>query len=215
MQIISIQVGKPKPLTYKDSSVLSAINKSMVIGPVMLKTLNLEGDEQADLRVHGGIDKALYGYGYDAYSDWQKMRPNDVFAFGAFGENLCFENLPEDQIYIGDTYELGQSVVQVSQPRFPCQKLALKFNDPAILKQFMSLGRPGVYFRVLKEGVIDVGDRLKLMSRESSLLSIYELFTMNLSKPIAPPRLKEILQIQGLPEAWRRKLSTLSDAFIK
>lgn len=205
MRILSIQVGKPKTLTYRGQSVTTGIFKDPVPGPVMLRTLNLEGDGQADLKVHGGKDKALYAYSNDVYPLWRKTRPHDHFLAGAMGENLTMESLPEDSIFIGDTYQLGRAVVQVSEPRFPCYKLAIKFNDQKILDQFMKIGRPGVYFRVLEEGLIDLDDELRLKDREKVQLSIDELFKMT-QKPFDLARVREILKIQGLTEKWRRKL---------
>lgn len=176
MKVLSIQVGKPKTIQYQGKPVTTGIFKDPVSGPVMLRTLNLDGDGQADLRVHGGIDKALYAYSYDVYAQWKTLRPQDSFSFGAMGENLSIDSMAEDTISIGDTYKLGDAIVQVTQPRFPCQKLAIKFNDPSILKQFMKLARPGVYFRVLQEGFINVGDELQLIDQAKTRLSIIESF---------------------------------------
>jgi len=176
MKILSIQVGKPKTIEFNGKQITTGIFKDPVSSPVMLRTFNLDGDGQADLKVHGGRDKALYAYSSDAYLEWKKLRPQDEFPSGAIGENLTIDFLPEDQIYIGDTYEVGKAIVQVTQPRFPCYKLAAKFQDNEIRKQFMKINRSGVYYRVLQEGFVGVGDEMKLLNREKSTLSIAEVF---------------------------------------
>lgn len=206
MKIVSIQVGKPQTLTYNGQDIVTGITKKPVNGPLILRTFNLEGDGQADLNVHGGRDKALYAYAGDVYPEWKKLRPQDSFLGGAMGENLTLDTLPEDKIYIGDTFELGEAVVQVTEPRFPCYKLAALYNDAAILKQFMKIGRPGVYFSVLREGMFNTGDALKLLSRESVLLSIKELFILSNTKNIAPDRALELQSVQGLSQRWKEKI---------
>jgi MOSC domain-containing protein YiiM len=208
MKILSIQIGLPKEVQYHGKAVSTGIFKEQVSGPVFLRTLNLDGDGQADLTVHGGADKALYAYGYDTYPYWKALRPQDSFPFGAFGENLCIDTLPENSMYIGDTYELGDALIQVAQPRFPCQKLGIKFNDMTILKQFMKYGRPGIYFRVLKEGAIAVRDELKLIDREKTLLSVAEIFELYQQDSVDPARIQEILQVKALPAQWRRKFES-------
>jgi len=204
MKIISIQVGLPKDVTYRQTTVSTGIFKDPVKGPVYCGKLNLVGDGQADLRVHGGPDKAVYAFSFDAYPWWQQRRPNDVFSYGAFSENLTVDSMPEDQVYIGDTFEVGKAVLQVAQPRFPCFKLGIKFGDPTILKTFMQSERPGVYFRVIQEGALDYGDEFKLIHREKVLLSIKELFLMKLAT-LSRDRLEEIATLDSLPSNFRNK----------
>jgi MOSC domain-containing protein YiiM len=176
MKIKSIQVGIPQTFEYRGRSIVTGIIKKAVTGPVLLRQFNLDGDAQADLTVHGGRDKALYAYSCDAYEWWKQTRPEDSFEYGEMGENLSVDDLPEDKIYIGDTFEVGEAVVQVTQPRFPCYKLAFKFNDPLIIKQFMQSARPGVYFRVLKEGLIDINQELKLIEQGPARISVRDNF---------------------------------------
>ena len=173
----------------------------------------MEGDGQADLSVHGGVDKALYAYPFDTYKTWERLRPEDTFRFGAFGENLCFDYLDEDAIYIGDTFSLGDAVVQVTQPRFPCFKLGIKFNDVSVIKQFMTLNRPGVYFRVLKEGKINLGDQLSLIAQEEIKVSVLELFnltnkTSDEEKQDHFLRIREILKLKSLNHEWRERMES-------
>jgi MOSC domain-containing protein YiiM len=206
VEILSIQVGLPKSVRYGDKEIMTGIFKEPVQGPVMLRRLSLEGDGQADLRVHGGVDKALYAYANDVYSQWKQLRPRDEFSYGAMGENLLITSLREDLVMIGDTFELGEAVIQAVQPRFPCFKLSIKFNDPSILKDFMEINRPGVYFRVLQEGHLTVGDRLKLVDREEVYVSVQELFSMLHNPDIDRGRIKETLKIKSLCPDWRVRL---------
>lgn len=208
MKILSIQVGKPKLASFRGAEVSTGIFKDPVTGPVRLGLLNLEGDGQADLKVHGGREKALYAYGYDVYPRWKELRPKDAFPMGAFGENLTVDTLSEDQIFVGDTYRLGSARVQACQPRFPCQKLAVKFQDLGILKQFNALKRPGVYYRVLEEGVVAAGDTFQLIEREKISVSIQELFEIVRPEKDGLHRVREILSVGALSESWKKKLAS-------
>ena len=137
MKIQSIQTGLPRVLRFRGREISTGIFKKPVPGPIFVGTLNLDGDGQADLTVHGGRDKAVYAYSSDAYSGWSDIRPHDAFEGGAMGENLTVDHLPEDRLHIGDTFKIGGAVLQVTQPRLPCYKLAAKFNDPQIIRQFI------------------------------------------------------------------------------
>jgi MOSC domain-containing protein YiiM len=211
MKILSIQVGLPKTVTFRGKAISTSIFKSAVSGPVLMRSSNLDGDGQSDLSVHGGIDKAVYGYSVDTYPWWQTQRPMDIIEFGSFGENLSIDTLPEDQVFIGDTFEVGDAIIQVSQPRFPCYKLGVKFNDPSILKEFMTYGRPGVYFRVLKEGIIESGQLLKRVNRESVLLSVYELFRMSKSG-VEVAEARKYLKIASLPKSYLDVFKNIVDS---
>lgn len=208
MKILSVLVGKPKLVGYLGKEISTGIFKSSVQGPVRLGFTNLEGDGQADLKVHGGREKALYAYGYERSDDWKKVRPDEELAYGAFGENLSVDTLPEDRIFVGDVYRLGGSRVQACQPRFPCQKLAVKFQDAAILKQFNDFGKPGVYYRVIEEGLVAAGDSFELLDRDSVPVSILELFFLKRPEDDeGRARVREILKNGAHAESWRKKLS--------
>lgn len=205
MKLLSIQVGLPQDITYRGKSIRTSIFKSPVAGPVYVGELNIEGDKQSDLRVHGGRDKAVYAYSFEAYSWAKDARPDLNLEYGAFGENLTFDQMSEERIFIGDSFEIGEAVLQVTQPRMPCYKLAVKFDDPAIIKMFMKARRPGIYFRVLKEGNINVGDQLKLVGQEKVRVSVDELFRLT-TEEIPKERLAEILKVEALPESWRSEI---------
>jgi MOSC domain-containing protein YiiM len=208
MKIQSIQTGLPQALRFRGREILTGIFKKPVPGPIFARTLNLEGDKQADLSVHGGRDKAIYAYSSDAYSGWKDIRPNNAFEGGAMGENLTVDHLPEDRLYIGDTFKIGAAVVQVTQPRLPCYKLAAKFNDPQIIRQFMSYQRPGVYFRVIEEGLVNREDRFDLIAQDNVLVSVLELFAMVGAASFDLPRLRDILKLKTLNDHWRRDIES-------
>ncbi len=204
MKVTSIQLGEIREIQYLNQIAESGIFKIQISGPAKLKFLGFEGDQQADLSVHGGRDKAVYAYSFDAYSAWRSERPKDQFENGALGENLTLDLLKEGELCIGDSFKLGSTIIQVSEPRFPCFKLGMKFKDPSIIKQFMKIGRPGVYFRVLQEGVVESGEALELMDREQKLVSVLELFNFN-SSAVDQELLARLASVKSLSESWKRK----------
>ncbi len=161
-EIISIQVGKPSELRSGDESVLSGINKQHVSGPVMVRTLNIDGDGQADLQVHGGPDKAVYCYPSEHYVPWQ-AELGRTLDYGNFGENLTVAGLLEDELHIGAILAVGDAVLQVSQPRQPCFKLGMKMDDQQFVRTFQNSGRSGFYCRVIREGVIEAGQTIEIV----------------------------------------------------
>lgn len=207
MKLLSIQVGKPRTVEFHGQAVTTGIFKDPIEGAVMVRKMNIDGDGQADLSVHGGADKAVYAYSMDAMTWWRQARPQDKFNAGAFGENLSLDQLSEQDICVGDTFRLGGAVLQAAQPRFPCYKLGVKFNDPKILRTFVKSGRPGIYFRVLEEGSITAGDELVPLDREPERFSIHRLFEIVVEKDYDPFELKRLLKIAALPESMREHLS--------
>lgn len=208
MKIMSIQVGLPREVEFNGRTVRTGIFKDPVKGPVQVRYMNLDGDKQADLTVHGGRNKAVYGYSLDTYPWWKENRPADTFEYGAFGENLSIDQILESEVCIGDTFAAGTSILQAVQPRFPCFKLGVKFQDPSIIKTFMKLRRPGVYFRVLQEGVVEEGQELKRISREAIRFSILDLMDAMLHPEADPETLYQILMVKALPEEIRERLSS-------
>ncbi len=207
MKVLSIQVGKPQTVVYRGRPVTTAIFKTPIDGSVLVRKLNLEGDGQADLRLHGGEDKAVYAYSFDGYAPWQRKRPKDALSYGAFGENLTIDHLPENQICIGDEFRLGGAILQAVQPRLPCYKLGVKFNDASVLRLFMELERPGVYFKVLEQGQIEKGEELQLIKRESERVSIHRLFLILGGSPTDEEEIETVLRLRALPAGIREQLS--------
>ena len=157
-KVISLNVGLPRTVNFHGQAVTTGIFKEPVKGRIKLRKLNLDGDKQADLTVHGGLDKALYAYPAEHYDYWKERLPKMKLLWGMFGENLTTEGLLEDQVNIGDVFRIGSSEVIVTQPRMPCYKLGVKFGRMDIIRQFMDSKLTGIYFRVLKEGEIGAGD---------------------------------------------------------
>jgi MOSC domain-containing protein YiiM len=165
--LLSIQVAKPIALRHMDKEVRTGIFKLPVAGPVMVRRLNIDGDEQGDLTVHGGVDKAVYCYPSEHYPPWQHELGREL-PYGTFGENLTVTDLLEHDLHLEDVLELGDAVLQVSQPRFPCFKLGIKIGDQRFVQRFQQSGRSGFYCRVLQEGVIEPGQPIKLTERDES-----------------------------------------------
>ena len=136
MKLLSINVSKPKEITYKGKQILTGIFKEPTQSPLILRTLNLDGDEQADLEAHGGIYKAVYVYTIENYKYWEQELKRDDFTYGQFGENFTVEDMQDDEIFIGDQFQIGDAIVEVTQPRVPCYKLAFKMNRPDFVKLF-------------------------------------------------------------------------------
>src|SRR5208283_3927543 len=157
MQVISVNVGKPQEREWKGSRVRTAIFKSPVDGPVAVGKLDLEGDEQGDLTVHGGPDKAVYAYPYEHYAYWQSQLPGYQLTLGNFGENLTTAGLSEETIHIGDQLQIGTALFTVTQPRTPCYKPGVRFNRKDMTRQFYESRRFGFYLRVLREGTLQTG----------------------------------------------------------
>jgi MOSC domain-containing protein YiiM len=162
--LISVNVGLPRKVAVEGSgkkAVLSAIVKEPVKSPVAVGKLNLDGDQQADPRVHGGVNKAVYAYPSEHYGYWRKIFPQMEFPWGTFGENLTTKGLLEKSLHVGDQFEIGSAAFEVTQPRFPCFKLAIRFGTDDMIKLFLDSERTGFYLKVLKVGKVKAGDSIK------------------------------------------------------
>ena len=175
MKIASINVGLPQRFWWKDREVITSIFKSPVPGPVMLYRMNLEGDRQSDLENHGGQNKALYAYPAEHYEAWRKELPGTELAWGAFGENLTVTGLREEDTYIGDVFRIGQATVKVRQPRIPCYKLGIRLGRDDIVKLFLASNRSGVYFSVVEEGKVAIGDAVERILVDRERISVGEI----------------------------------------
>ena len=165
--LLSIQVAKPVAVRHMDREVLTGIFKLPVLQPVMVRFLNIDGDEQADLTVHGGVDKAVYCYAAEHYPTWREELGREL-PYGTFGENLTVSGLLEDEVHVGDVLQVGEATLQVSEARLPCYKLGIKMGDQRFLRQFQRSGRSGFYCRVLQEGMIEPGQPIRLTERDES-----------------------------------------------
>jgi MOSC domain-containing protein YiiM len=200
--VISVNVGLPRDLHIDGKSVPTGIFKTPVAGSVRVRTLNLDGDRQADLTVHGGTDKAVYLYPSEHYAFWQQALDRQL-GWGAFGENLTVAGLAEDAISIGDTLGIGTAVLQVTQPRLPCFKLAGKFQRAGIIKEFLDSRKTGFYARVIGEGTLQSGDPISLLDQEPQHVTIRELTDLYLNKKPRRSDIDRVLSVDALAASWR------------
>jgi MOSC domain-containing protein YiiM len=180
MQVISVNVGLPCEVIWKGKTISTGIFKEPVEGRIRMRSLNLDGDRQADLTVHGGKDKAVYAYPVEHYAYWQQKRPDEELPWGAFGENLTVEGLSETTVNIGDRFRIGSAEVMVTQPRFPCFKLNLKFERDDMVKQFLNSRLSGIYFSVMQEGEIGAGDEIELIHQDEYNVTVADIIQIYL-----------------------------------
>src|SRR4029077_16927377 len=188
---------------YKGATINTGIFKKPVSGRVALRALNLEGDQQADLSVHGGPYKAVYAYPSEHYGYWRRDLPNVELPWGTFGENLTTEGLGEDELHIGDRFRVGSATVMVRQPRMPCYKLAAKFQRDDLIERFLRSGRSGFYFSVEQEGEVGQGDSLELISRDHDGITIAEMNRLFVGEKYNRDLLQKAIATAALPETWR------------
>ena len=178
MTLISINIGLPREIIHGGQAITTGIFKVPVAGPVWLGRLNLEGDGQADLRVHGGADKAVYVYPFEHYAFWAGELGRNDFSHGQFGENFTTEGLLEDEVSIGDVFQIGAARVQVTQPRSPCFKLGIRMGDENFPARFATANRTGFYLRVLEEGRVMAGDTIEWVERAAGSMTVREVFRL-------------------------------------
>jgi MOSC domain-containing protein YiiM len=206
-KILSIQVGLPRTVNWHNQLVETGIFKSPVAGPVHLRFLNLDGDRQADLTVHGGPDKAVYVYPSEHYPYWKSELPGVDLPWGAFGENVTSEGLAEDSVHVGDRFQIGTAEVVAVQPRMPCFKLGIKFGRDDMVKRFLHSMRLGFYLRVLKEGVVSAGDEIIPLHRDENRVKTSDIVRLYLRQSADPTLLQRVLATPFLPEGWRDTFS--------
>ena len=205
MRVISVNVGMPREVAWRGRTVLTGIFKDPVEAPTPLRRLNLDGDAQADLTVHGGPDKAIYAYPSEHYDGWRSQLNRDLTP-GAFGENLTTEGLLEDQVHIGDEFRVGTARLVVTQPRMPCYKLGLRFGDPGMIKTFLKVGRPGIYFAVVEEGIVAPGDPIERVAEDEARITVSAMFRLVLDPDPDPADLARLLTVPALAAVWREEL---------
>lgn len=203
MKLISVNVGLPREVTWKGKTVSTGIFKEPVSDRVMVRVLNLDGDGQADLTVHGGADKAVYVYPFEHYDYWRNELPDTELPLGIFGENLTIAGLREEDVNIGDCFRIGTVKLMVTQPRLPCYKLGIRFGRPDMVKRFLASRRTGFYFRVLQEGEVGAGDTLELVSRDDNNITVANITQLYTREQNNPELLHQAAQLEALPENWR------------
>ena len=202
-KLISVNVGLPRLVTSNGDKVSTGIFKQPLTDRVMLRTLNLEGDGQADLSVHGGPSKAAYVYPSEHYDYWKRELPDIELPWGMFGENFTTAGIFESELNIGDKFRVGSAVVAVSEPRMPCYKLAIKFDRPDIVKRFLASERTGFYFAVLQEGDVGAGDAIQLMERSEHSLKVSDVTRLYTREKNNSQLLRRAIEVDALPESWR------------
>jgi MOSC domain-containing protein YiiM len=183
--------------------VTTAIFKEPASGRVAVRRLNLEGDGQADLAVHGGTDKAVYVYPAEHYANWRRELPDVELPWGMFGENLSVEGLREDDVHVGDRLRVGSAEVVVTQPRLPCYKLGVRFGRDDIVRRFLASGRTGFYLAVAREGDVGAGDPVEILARDPWGLTVGDVTRLYVRDKRNVAQLRRAVEVPALPEGWR------------
>jgi MOSC domain-containing protein YiiM len=203
MKVLSLNVGLPREVDWRGKSVRTSIFKAPVERRLRVTTLNLEGDEQSDLSVHGGVDKAVYVYPAEHYPYWRREHPDIEFPWGAFGENLTTEGLLEEKVRIGDRLRIGTAEFVVTQPRMPCFKLGIRFGQPEMVKHFLQSRRTGFYLAVVREGEVGPGDAIQLTAKDDTGLSVADITDLYTIDADNQELLRRATRSAALPETWR------------
>jgi MOSC domain-containing protein YiiM len=203
MKLISVNVGLPRDVDWQGKLVRTSIWKNPVEGRIRVSKLNLEGDRQSDLSVHGGADKAVYAYPSEHYSYWRSQLPDVDLPWGAFGENLTTEGLIEDHVRIGDRVQIGSAEFIVTQPRMPCFKLGIRFNRMDMVKRFLKSKRTGFYFAVLREGDVAAGDPILIEDGQEGRLTITDIVNLYTVDSENQELLRRATELPALPDGWK------------
>jgi MOSC domain-containing protein YiiM len=204
MKLLSVNVSLPREVQHGRKTVTTGIFKEPVNGRVMLRTLNLDGDGQADLIGHGGIYKAAYVYSIENYDYWKRELGRTDFTFGQFGENFTVEGMLEDEIHVGDVFRVGSALVAVTQPRVPCYKLGIKMGLPRFVKMYLASCQVGFYLRVLEEGEVGAGDVFDRVRTDAERMTVREICHLLYFDPENLGGARKALRIQALSPGWRQ-----------
>ena len=207
MRVLSVNCGLPRQVDWHGRTVTTSIYKEPVQGRVPLRTLNLDGDRQSDLSVHGGRDKAVYCYPVEHYDYWRQELPGRALPLGVFGENLTIEGLDsEHDVYVGDRFSIGSAEVVVTQPRLPCYKLGIRFGSDTMVKWFLDAGRTGFYLAVTREGEVGAGDEITLLGRAAESVPVSEITRLYVAKRFNDDDAQQVrhaISADALPESWK------------
>lgn len=203
MELISLNVGLPRDVIWRGRAVTTGIYKEPVAGAVRLRKLNLDGDRQADLSVHGGPEKAVYLYPSEHYAYWRDELGRPELTWGMFGENFTIDGLLEKETNIGDTFRIGSALLMVTQPRMPCYKLGIKFERDDILKRFLSSLKSGFYLSVLEEGEVAAGDEIKLVARDPHNITVQDITKLYSTERDNDALKRRAIEVEALPLNWR------------
>jgi MOSC domain-containing protein YiiM len=206
MKLVSLNVGLPRDVLWHGRTVTTAICKQPVEGRFRLRTLNLDGDRQADLTVHGGAHKAVYCYPIAHYEYWKKELPGRDLPLAIFGENFTTDGLLENSVHLGDRFLVGSAEVVVTQPRLPCYKLGVRFDSDDMVKRFLASGRSGFYLAVTREGEVGAGDEIKPIARDPNAVPVSEITRLYIAKRFTNEdvtSLRRALLVSALPASWK------------
>ncbi len=203
MKLLSVNVSQPKEVSYNGKRIKTGIFKEPVSGRTMMRRLNLDGDGQGDLSVHGGIHKAVYVYPIEHYDYWRRELGRDDLTCGKFGENLTVEGMLEETVHIGDVFRIGDALVEVSQPRVPCFKLGIKMRDPQIVKPFLESERVGFYVRVLEEGEVGAGDAIERTKVGVGQMTVKEIVHLRHFDNANTEAAERAANLPALTPSWR------------
>jgi MOSC domain-containing protein YiiM len=208
MKLLSVNVGLPREIEWKGKLVRTSIFKAPVSGRVRVGKLNLEGDQQSDLSVHGGIDKAVYAYPSEHYPFWHDELPDTDLPLGIFGENFTTEGLLEEAVHIGDRFRVGSAELVVTQPRMPCFKLGIRFGRADMIKRFLQSGRTGFYLAILKEGEVTAGESIELLQGDEYGVTIADIVNLYRRDATNQDLLRRVSELPSLPKSWRNYFRT-------
>jgi len=203
VNVISINAGLPRNVEWRGQIVQTSIFKDPIAGTVKVRRLNIDGDQQSDLSVHGGPDKAVYVYPFEHYAFWRKELPSLEFPMGAFGENFSTTGLDEESVHIGDRFRIGSAEFAVTQPRMPCYKLTIRFNRPDMIKRFLQSGRTGFYLAVTGEGEVAAGDAITRIASDPDAVPVADVVSLYASDADNQELLRRVSGLASLPESWR------------
>jgi len=203
VQLVSVNVGLPREVASHGRVVRTSIWKDPVEGLVHVSSLNLDGDKQSDLSVHGGPDKAVYAYPSEHYEYWRRELPATDLAWGTFGENFTTEGLLEPDIRIGDRIRVGSAEFLVTQPRMPCFKLGVRFGRDDMVKRFLRSGRPGFYLAVVREGEVARGNVIEFVGRDEHGVTVADIASLYSRDKDNEDLLRRAVDVPALPESWK------------
>src|SRR5277367_2891172 len=208
-RLLSVNVGLPRDIVWKERTVHTGVWKNPVTGRCRVGHLNLEGDGQGDLAGHGGEHRAVFVYQIESYRYWQEQLKRSDFIFGQFGENFTIEGLADDAVCIGDRFQIGSALFEVTQPRVTCYRVGIRMNEPRMAALLTSSGRPGFYFRVLQEGEVGAGDEIVKVREAKERMTVAEINGLLYSPKRARDRLQRALGIEALSPGWRSSFEAL------
>src|SRR5258706_561720 len=207
MKLVSVNTGMPREVKWHGRMVTTGIFKEPVKGRVALRKLNLDGDRQADLSVHGGEHKAVYCYPIAHYDYWERELPGRDLPMASFGENFTTDGLLEGSVHLGDRFSVGSAEVVVTQPRLPCYKLGVRFESDDMVRRFLASGRTGFYCAVTSEGEVGAGDEIKVISRDENAVPVSEITRLYIAKRYDDGDVKSLrraLRVGALPDGWKQ-----------